>query len=591
LNPRTRKFFSYYKPYRKLFLAVMACALVSAAITLVLPLCVRYITKNVLAGNLADAPRQIYVVGALMLVLVLVQTIVSYFYDYRGHAMGAMMESDLRAELFDHFQKLSFRFYDEQRTGQLMSRITNDLLSLAEFYHHGPEDYLTYSVKFIGAFAILFTINVPLTLVVFLFLPVLAAVSFYFNNKLRVAFTKSRERIGDVNAQVEDTLAGIRVVKSFTNEGVEAQKFGRENRRFLESRKRIYQNESYLWQGVGAITQMITIAVIVVGGASIAVGGAHAARASLDLADLITFLLYIGNLVEPIQKLTHMTEQFQEGLSGFERFMEILSLEPEVQDAPHAVEVQDVRGAIEFCQVGFRYQEDHTYVLKDISLEVKAGESVALVGSSGVGKTTLCALIPRFYEVSAGEIRLDGMPIQALTLRSLRRAVGVVQQDVYLFAGTVYDNIRYGRPDATREQVIAAARKANAHDFIQALPDGYDTDIGQRGVKLSGGQKQRLSIARVFLKDPPVLILDEATSALDNESERVVQESLRELAKDRTTFVIAHRLSTVRHADRILVLTEQGIEEQGTHAELLARGGAYARLYQVQFDDSVATME
>ena len=579
---RTKKFFSYYKPYFGLFLSVMFCAFLVAGITLLFPLLTRYITKTVLEGGLPNALNEIYRTGALMLLLIVIHTACNSYVDYRGHAMGAMMESDMRQELFYHYQKLSFRFYDDQRTGQLMSRITNDLFSLAELYHHGPEDYLIYSVKFIGAFIVLVNINAPLTMAVFLFLPVLAIFSLYFVKKLNVALKTSRERIGDINAQVEDTLAGIRVVKSFVNEETERKKFARANHRFLESRKSIYLNETYIWQGVDVITKLITLTVIVYGGVNIV-------NARLDLADLLTFLLYIGNFIEPIQKLTHMTEQFQEGLTGFARFMEILEIEPEIQDAPNALDIRKVQGNVEFRNVSFRYRDDHAHVLKNVSLQANAGDTIALVGSSGVGKTTLCSLIPRFYEASEGEILVDGMNIKEIKLSSLRRNVGVVQQDVYLFAGTVIENIRYGKPDATEAEIIDAAKRANAHDFILSLPDGYHTDIGQRGVKLSGGQKQRLSIARVFLKDPPILIFDEATSSLDNESERVVQESLEELAKERTTFVIAHRLSTIRNAKRILVLTDRGIEEQGTHEDLLALEGTYARLYKIQFDHAFVT--
>ncbi|HEX2997619.1 MAG TPA: ABC transporter ATP-binding protein [Anaerolineales bacterium] len=556
----------------------MTCAFIAAGITLLFPLLTRYITKTVLGEHIPGTLDQIYRVGVLMVCLIVVHTIANFYVDYYGHAMGAMMESDMRSELFDHYQKLSFRFYDEQRTGQLMSRITNDLLSLAEFYHHAPEDYLIYSVRFIGAFVILLSINVPLTLAVFLFIPILTVFSLYFNKRLNLAMKRNRERIGDVNAQVEDTLAGIRVVKSFVNEETEKKKFAYENNRFLESRKNTYKNEAYFYGGISMLIQFISLTVVILGGARIATG------TSLDLADLITFLLYIGNFIEPIQKLTHMTQQFQEGVTGFERFMEIMEVEPDIQDAKNAVDLTNVRGNIEFRNVGFRYRDDHAHVLKNISLQVKPGETVAVVGPSGAGKTTLCSLIPRFYEVSEGEILVDGANIKDVSLRSLRRHIGVVQQDVYLFAGTVFENIRYGKPDASPAEIVEAAKRANAHDFILALPDGYDTDIGQRGVKLSGGQKQRLSIARVFLKDPPVLIFDEATSSLDNESERVVQGSLEELAKNRTTFVIAHRLSTIRHAKRIIVLTDRGIEEQGSHKELLELGGVYARLYKMQFD-------
>src|SRR5215216_6509480 len=575
MSSRIKKFFSYYKPYLGLFFSVMICAFVVAGITLVFPLLTRYITKTVLVGGLPNALSEIYRVGALMLLLIVIHTLCNYYVDYQGHALGARMESDMRGELFDHYQKLSFGFYDDQRTGQLMSRITNDLFSLAELYHHGPEDYLIYAVKFIGAFVVLISINVPLTLAVFLFLPILAVFSLYFTKKLNITMKRNKERIGDVNAQVEDTLSGIRVVKSFTNEETEKKKFAYENNRFVESRKNTYQNEAVIWQGVGLITQLITLTVVIYGGVNIL-------NARLDLADLITFLLYIGNFIEPIQKLTHMTEQFQEGITGFERFMEILEVEPDIQDSPNAIEIKDVQGSIEFRNVTFRYQEHHAHVLKNISLKIKAGDYVALVGSSGVGKTTLCSLIPRFYEVSQGEVLLDGIPIKDMTLRSLRRSVGVVQQDVYLFAGNVFDNIRYGKPNAGQAEVIAAAKKANAHNFIMTLPDGYNTDIGQRGVKLSGGQKQRLSIARVFLKNPPVLIFDEATSALDNESERAIQDSLEKLTDNRTTLVIAHRLSTVRNAQRIVVLTDNGIDEQGTHEELIALDGTYANLYNMQ---------
>ena len=581
MNARMKKFLSYYKPYVRLFASVMLCALLVAGITLLFPLLTRYITKTVLEGGLPNALTEIYKVGALMVVLVTLHTLCNFYVDYQGHAMGAMMERDMRNELFDHYQKLSFRFYDEQRTGQLMSRITSDLFSLAELYHHGPEDYLIYTIKFVGAFLVLLTIHAQLTLVVFLFLPILAFFALYFNKRLNETYRQNKERVADVNAQVEDALAGIRVVKSFVNEELEKKKFSHENDRFLESRKSTYWNESWIYQIVGAITQLITVTVIVVGGISIT-------RASLDLPDLITFLLYIGNFIEPIQKLTHMTEQFQEGITGFQRFMDILEIQPEIQDSADAMEIGTVNGNVEFRNVSFRYRDDHSHVLKNISLQVDAGDYIAIVGSSGVGKTTLCSLIPRFYEVREGEILLDGVNIRDISLRSLRRNVGVVQQDVYLFAGTVFENILYGKPDVGEAEIFEAAKKANAHDFILSLPDGYDTHVGQRGVKLSGGQKQRLSIARVFLKDPPVLIFDEATSALDNESERVVQESLDALAKNRTTFVIAHRLSTIRNAKRILVLTDQGIEEQGTHEQLTSLKGTYARLYAMQFENRQA---
>lgn len=572
---RGKKFLSYYKPYLGLFFTDMACAVIVAAITLLLPLCARYITKNVLEDNMPHALNQIALMGAVMLALVGILTLCTMFIDFQGHMMGARMESDMRGELFEHLQKLSFSFYDEQRTGQLMTRISNDTFDLAELYHHWPEDIVVTVLTVFGAFIILLKINVALTLIVFLFLPVMAVYALYFNKKMNRALRSSKDRIGDINAQVEDTLAGIRVVKSFTNDEVEMRKFAYANRRFLDSRRDGYRSEANFSSGLIAFTQLMTIAVIIFGSAAIV-------RATLDLADLVTYLLFIGILIDPIQKLSNFIRLYQEGITGFNRFMEILEIAPDLQDAADAVDLTHVRGRIEFQKVSFKYKEDHNYVVKDLSLEIRAGEYVALVGSSGVGKTTLCSLIPRFYEVNAGRILLDGQDIRDVMLRSLRGNIGIVQQDVYLFAGTVADNISYGRLGASREEIIAAARQAHAHDFIMALPDGYDTDIGQRGVKLSGGQKQRLSIARVFLKNPPVIIFDEATSALDNESEKAVQDSLEKLAHHRTTLVIAHRLSTIRNAQRIVVLSDSGIAEQGTHAELIALNGVYANLYNMQ---------
>lgn len=572
----TKKFFSYYRPYLGTFIAVMICAFIAAGASLLLPLCTRYITKDLLAQGTAGAMATIYRVGGMMLVLVAIQVATNSFVDYRGHAMGAMMENDMRSELFNHLQRLSFRFYDGEKTGALMSRITNDLLSLSELYHHGPEDLMIYLVRFIGAFVILLGINPKLTGVVFAFLPVMVLYTYVFNKRLRKCFRVNRQRIGDINAQVEDTLSGIRVVKSFANEPVEQEKFAHESRRFLHSRKSIYGNEAWFYQGMTAFTQLITVALVVFGGINII-------RAQLDLADLITFLLYVGYITEPIQKLAQITGQYQEGLAGFDRFMEIMEQQPDIADAPDAQPVTQVRGDVSFQEVSFRYGPELDDVLRKVNLHVRPGEYVALVGPSGVGKTTLCALIPRFYDVTEGTVALDGQDIRKLRLRDLRRAIGVVQQDVYLFAGTVLENIRYGRPEASYEDIVAAAKAANAHEFIMELPQGYDTDIGERGVKLSGGQKQRLSIARVFLKDPAILIFDEATSALDNESEIVIRQSLEELAKGRTTFVIAHRLSTIRNAGRILVLENGGIVEEGTHDALLQHGGAYAKLYQLGY--------
>jgi ATP-binding cassette, subfamily B, bacterial len=575
MSSRSKVFLSYYKPYLRLLAADLACAFIVSAITLVLPLCARYITKDILGGDVSNAMGQIYMVGALMLALVIIHALCNTFVDYRGHMMGTFMESDMRRDLFEHYQKMSFGFYDQQKTGQLMTRVTNDLESISELYHHGPEDIAIGLMKFVGAFIILASINARLTSIVFLFFPIMIVYAMYFNRKMNAALRASKDRIGDVNAQVEDTLAGIRVVQSFTNEPIENKKFAGANNRFVESRRDGYRSETYFYEGMVAFTQLMPIVIIVFGGVAIV-------NASLDLADLVTYLLYIGILVEPIQRFVNFARLYQEGITGFDRFMEIMELEPDIQDPPDAIELTHVQGHVEFKAVSFRYKEDYDHVLKNISLDIKAGEYVALVGASGVGKTTLCSLIPRFYEVNKGEILIDGQNIRNISLRSLRRNIGIVQQDVYLFAGTVLDNIRYGKPCATKEEIIAAARKANAHDFIMALPDGYNTDVGQRGVKLSGGQKQRLSIARVFLKNPPIIILDEATSALDNESEKAVQESLEKLTDDRTTLVIAHRLSTVRNAQRIVVLTDNGVHEQGTHEELIAADGIYASLYNMQ---------
>ena len=578
MNSRTRKFLSYYKPYLKLFYADIACALVVSVTALLLPLCANYITKSLLNGSMPITLHQIYGMGAVMLVLLIIHVVCNMFVDYQGHMMGARMERDMRSELFDHYQKLSFGFYDEQKTGQLMTRITNDSFDMSELFHHGPEDIVISLLNFVGAFMIMLTINVDLALVVFLFLPVMAVSIIYFNHKMRLALRRSHDRIGDINAQVEDTLSGIRVVKSFTNEEIEKRKFVHENNRFLDSRRDVYRRESHFSAGLIGFTQLMIIAVIVLGGASMAAG------ASLDLPDLITFLLYVGILIEPIQRFSNFTRLYQMGFTGFERFMEVLEVEPDIQDEPNATDITNARGNVEFQNVSFKYKAEHDYVLRNISLSIKAGEYIAVVGSSGVGKTTLCSLIPRFYEINAGKILLDGREIREITLRTLRRNIGFVQQDVYLFAGSVADNIRYGKLDASREEIMAAAKKANAHDFIMELPDAYDTDIGQRGVKLSGGQKQRLSIARVFLKDPPIIIFDEATSSLDNESEKAVQESLEKLTDNRTTLVIAHRLSTVRNAQRIIVLSDNGIDEEGTHQQLIALNGIYASLYKVQLE-------
>lgn len=569
-----QRFFSYYKPYKGLFFADMFFAIMGAAVTLVIPLIIRYITGTVIFYEADEALKVILKLALLMVGLVLLEAYCNFFIAYQGHIMGAKMEYDMRNEIFAQYQRLSFNFFDDQKVGQLMSRVTNDLFEIAELFHHGPEDIVISIIKFIGSFAILASINIRLTLVAFAIIPFMFAYAYYFNKKMKAAFKRNRAKIADINATIEDNLSGIRVVKSFANEDAEMEKFRDGNSRFVETKKGSYLYMGGFHSGLGAFMTMINIIVIVAGAVFITKG-------IVDVTVLITFLLYVNNFTEPVKKLINFTETFQNGVSGYERFLEIMSIEPAIKDKDNAVEKNDFKGDVAFTDVSFRYNDKNEYVLKNVSLAVKAGEYVALVGSSGAGKTTLCSLIPRFYDVTSGSISVDGVDVRDLKLKCLRNNIGIVQQDVYLFAGSIIENIRYGRPGATDEEVYEAAKKANAHEFIMSLPEGYDTDIGQRGIKLSGGQKQRLSIARVFLKNPPILIFDEATSALDNESEKVVQESLETLAANRTTFVIAHRLSTIRNAERILVLTEDGIAESGTHKELMEKQGVYYNLYNI----------
>ena len=566
----------YYKPYKGLFFSDMFFAILGAAITLVIPLIVRYITTNIVQMPADRATGMILKLGIFMIALVLVEAFCNFYIAYYGHIMGARIERDMRNEIFSHYQKLSFAFFDNQKVGHLLSRITADLFDISELLHHGPEDLVISVIKFAGTFVILMFINVKLGLAAFVLVPFLVVYAVIFNRKMKNAFRENRARIADINTQIEDSLSGIRVVKSFAKEKEEMKKFRRGNDRFVDAKKLSYKYMGGYNSGMGAFTTLITIFVLLAGAYFLTKG-------EMPVEDLVTVLLYINNFTDPVKKLITFTEQFQNGYSGYSRFLEIMAIAPDIKDAPDAAELEEVKGEIAFEDVSFGYEESQEKVLDHVNLKVKAGEYVALVGSSGAGKTTLCSLIPRFYDVTGGRVLLDGQDIRKIRLNSLRNHIGIVQQDVYLFAGTVMENIRYGKPDATDEEVLRAAKAANAHEFIMELEHGYDTDIGQRGVKLSGGQKQRLSIARVFLKNPPILIFDEATSALDNESEKIVQQSLEELAKDRTTFVIAHRLSTIRKAQRILVLTDDGIAEEGTHEELLKKGGIYSSLYQLSF--------
>ncbi len=574
MNENLKKMFSYYKPYKGIFFADMFFATLSAAVALTIPLVVRYVTSTLIYKTTAEIVHQIVFIAIGLLLLLAVDCYSRFFIGNYGHVMGAKMEYDMRAELFAHLQKLSFSFYDDAKVGQLMSRVTSDLFDITELLHHGPENIILSLLKIAGALIILLNINGWLALAAFIVLPFMFWFALVLNKRMRAAFKSNRVKIAAINEQIEDNLSGIRVVKSFANEDIENEKFKTGNDGFLAAKKNSYHFMGIFQSGVGVFSTLIQVNVIIAGAILIA-------YSKINISDLITFLLYINVFTDPIRTLVDFTEQFQNGYTGFERFREIMDIEPDIKDSENAVELKNVKGEIEFQDVSFKYNDGAEEVLNDINLTVPAGAYMALVGSSGAGKTTLCSLIPRFYDVTEGTIRIDGKDIRDVTLSSLRNHIGMVQQDVYLFAGTIFENIAYGKPGASREEVIEAAKNANAHEFIMSFPDGYDTDIGQRGIKLSGGQKQRLSIARVFLKNPPILIFDEATSALDNESEKVVQESLEKLAKNRTTFVIAHRLTTIQNAEKILVLTEEGIAESGSHEELLAKGGIYEKLYHM----------
>lgn len=570
-----KKLVSYYKPYKLILFLDIFFALLGAGVALTIPIVVRYITENV-----PNMPREsilpiVIQLGLIMIALAAAEAFCNFFIAYYGHIMGARIERDMRNEIFGHYQKLSFTFFDNQKVGHLLSRVTSDLFDISELLHHGPEDLLISMIKFFGAGIILTSINWKLTLITLAFVPVLVVYAAIFNRKMKRAFKNNRAKIADINHQIEESLSGIRVVKSFANEEEEIRKFHLGNERFLNTKKTTYLYMGIYHSGMNGFTTLITAAVLV-GGAYYITGG------TLQVSDLITFLLYVGSFTESVRRFVMFTEQFQNGYSGYERFQEIMAINPDIEDATNAVSLAAAEGDVEFANASFHYGSRNESVLNDVNLQVKAGEYVAIVGSSGVGKTTLCSLIPRFYDVTSGAVYIDGIDVRNIKLKDLRNQIGIVQQDIYLFGGSILENIRYGKPDASDEEAIEAAKLANAHNFILTLPDGYDTDIGQRGIKLSGGQKQRIAIARVFLKNPPILIFDEATSSLDNESERIVQESLEKLAVNRTTFVIAHRLSTIKNAERILVLGDDGIREEGTHAELIAAGKDYARLYSMQ---------
>lgn len=574
MKENLKKMISYYKPYKRVFFADTFFAIIASIVALIIPLVVRYITSKVVHMNPQQAFKQILYIAIAVFVLIIIQIYCNYFISNYGHVMGAKIEYDMRAEIFAHFQKMPFSFFDDQKVGQLMSRITSDLFDITELLHHGPENVTISVIKIIGALCILLSIDKKLALAAFALVPFMIVYAYFFNKKMKQTFRINRKKIAAINEQIEDNLSGIRVVKSFANEQLENEKFQIGNKAFLEAKKNNYKYMGGYNAGLIGFNTMINLVVIVAGGIMFT-------KNMVNVTDFVTFLLYINIFTDPVKTLIDFTEQFQNGYSGYERFRQILDMEPEIKDKEGAKELTNVVGNIKFDDVSFRYNDNDHRVLRHINLEIPAGSYIALVGSSGAGKTTLCNLIPRFYDVTKGSISVDDEDIRNVKLKSLRNNIGMVQQDVYLFAGTIYENIKYGKPTATKEEVIAAAKEANAYDFIMSLPNGFDTDIGQRGIKLSGGQKQRLSIARVFLKNPPILIFDEATSALDNESEKVVQESMEKLAKNRTTLVIAHRLSTIRNAEKILVLTENGIEEQGTHNELINKKGIYYDLYNM----------
>lgn len=570
-----KKFIGYYRPYKKIFFFDLFCAAVISLIDLIYPQLLRQGANTVFVQEKSVILRILPALALGLLVMYIIQSLCKYYVNCQGHVMGAMMERDMRKELFEHYEKLSFSYYDNNNSGQMMSRLVSDLFDISEFAHHGPENLFISLIKLIGSFIFLTIINWRLVIPLLFIVILMVVFSTKQSKKMHATFLDNRRKIGDINARLQDTLSGIRVVQSFANEEIEKKKFAVSNENFLVSKKENYRCMGSFSAWNIFFQGMMYLTVLVFGGYLIS-------QDKMEPADLAMYALYIGIFISPIQILVELTEMIQKGLSGFRRFSAIMETEPDIEDAPDAKELKDVKGDVKYDHVTFRYNEDEP-VLSDVSFEIPAGRSIALVGPSGGGKTTICSLLPRFYELTDGKITIDGQDIRNFTLESLRKNIGIVQQDVYLFCGTVRENIAYGNPDATEEEIVEAARNANIHDFIMSLPDGYDTFVGERGTRLSGGQKQRISIARVFLKNPPILILDEATSALDNESERHIQKSLEELSKNRTTITIAHRLSTIRGADEIIVITENGIAERGTHDELMKVDGIYAKYYRMQF--------